>query len=55
MAFKIFCGIVAIVLMVVYSGAVVVKLREIPLGIVVLIGLVMMAWDLWDSMRERDD
>lgn len=55
MAFKIFCGIVAIAVMAVYTGAVVVKLRDIPLGVVILVGLGMMAWDLWDSMRDRED
>ncbi|MBI4194189.1 MAG: hypothetical protein HY526_03820 [Betaproteobacteria bacterium] len=55
MAFKILASIVAIGLMVVYNGAVVVKLKDIALGVVVLIGLVMMLWDLWESVRQEDE
>jgi hypothetical protein len=55
MIFKIFASIVAIGLMVIYTGAAVVKLQDVALGIVVLIGLGMMAWDLWESVRSKED
>lgn len=55
MAVKILCGIVAVVLMVGYMAVAVIKLKEIPLAIVGLIAIGMMAWDLWDSLKRKDD
>jgi len=55
MIFKIFASIVAVGLMVIYTGAAVVKLQDVALGIVVLIGLGLMAWDLWESVRSKED
>jgi hypothetical protein len=54
MAVKIFCGIIAMVLMIGYNAVAVIKLQETPLLIVVLIGIGMMAWDLWDSIKTED-
>ena len=55
MAFKIFAGIVAMLLAIAYLAAPVIKLKDVALGIVVLIGLAMMAVDLWQSMKSKDD
>ena len=55
MGIKIAAGLVAAVLMVGYLLAPVFKLREIELGIVILIGLAMMFVDLWQSMKSKDD
>jgi hypothetical protein len=55
MVVKILCGIVAVALMVSYIGVPVIKLKEIPLAIVGLICIVMMLWDLWDSLKEPED
>jgi hypothetical protein len=54
MAVKILCGIVALVLLIAFTGVAVVKLKDIPLTIVTLIGIGMMAWDLWDSIKKED-
>jgi hypothetical protein len=35
--------------------AAVVKLQDVALGIVVVIGLGLMAWDLWESVRSKED
>jgi len=55
MAVKILCGIVAVVLLVGYIAVPVFKLKEVPLAIVGLISVVMMAWDLWDSLKRKDE
>jgi hypothetical protein len=54
MAIKIFVTLVAVVLFVLYTGAFVVKLKDIPLGIVVLVGVTMMLVDAWQSLRAGD-
>jgi uncharacterized membrane protein YqjE len=55
MIFKYFVGLVAIALMLIYLVPPVIKLKEIELGIVILIGLAMMAVDLWQSFKSKDD
>jgi hypothetical protein len=52
---KIFAGVVAVILMIGYLAPVVVKLRDPALTIVVLIGVVMMIVDLWQSLQAKDD
>jgi hypothetical protein len=54
MAFKILAGIFAIALMVVYIGAIAVKLQDLPLYIVGLIGVAMAIVDLLQSLKEKD-
>lgn len=51
---KIFAGILSALLLIVFIGPVVVKLKDVALSIVVLIGLAMMLYDLWQSLREKD-
>ena len=55
MAFKIFAGIVAVTLLVVYIAAPVMKLKDVALGIVALIGIVLMLVDLWQSLQSKED
>ncbi|MGH8661176.1 MAG: hypothetical protein ACREUB_05365 [Burkholderiales bacterium] len=55
MAFKIFAGIVAMVLFAGFVIPYVLKMKDIALGIVVLVGLAMMARDLWDTFQEKDE
>ena len=55
MAIKIFAGIVAVVLFAGFVTPYVLKMKDIALGIVVLVGLVMMARDLWDTFQEKDE
>lgn len=55
MVLKVFSGIVAAALLMVFVGPVVVKLKDVALSIVVLIGLVMMLVDLWQSLQSKED
>ncbi len=55
MAFKIVAGIIALTLVIGYLAAPVLKLKDVPLAIVALIGVAMMLVDLWQSMQSKDD
>lgn len=55
MAVKIFSGIVASILLIAFLAPVVIKLKEVALGVVVIIGIALMAWDLWESLQSTDD
>ena len=55
MALKIFAGILAVALMLIYLAPVVLKLMQPALTIVVLIGIVMMLVDLWQSLQSKED
>jgi hypothetical protein len=55
MALKIFAGIVGIALLLAYVGPVVLKLKDIPLTIVAVLGIGMMLLDFWQSLRAKDD
>ena len=55
MAFKIFSAIVAVVLMIAFIAPVAVKLKDVPLMIVVGVGIVMMLVDLWQSLKSKED
>jgi hypothetical protein len=55
MAIKIVSAIIATILMLVFLAAPVVKLKEIDLGIVILVGFAMMAVDLWQSLKSGED
>lgn len=54
MAFKIFASVVAAALLIVFIAPVVVKLKEMSLIVVALIGLTMMVVDLWQSLKSND-
>ncbi len=54
MAFKILAGVFAIALMVVFIGAIAVKLKDPALYAVGFIGLAMAIVDLWQSLKEKD-
>ena len=55
MAARIFFGVIAVVLMAGYNLVVAIKLKELPLFIVILIGVGMMLWDLWDALKSKED
>jgi hypothetical protein len=54
MGLKIFAGIVAVVLMLAYLLPMVIKLKEVSLGVVILIALVMMLIDMRQSLKSND-
>lgn len=55
MEFKILASIVAAALLIIFIGPVVIKLKDIALSFVVLIGVSMMVIDIWHSLRSKDD
>ena len=55
MTSKIFAAIVAVILMLMYLGPVMLKLKEPVLVGVILIGIVLMLIDLWQSLRSKSD
>jgi hypothetical protein len=55
MNFNVLAGIVALVLMLGYLLPPVFKLKDVALGVVIILGLAMMAMDLWQSLKSKDD
>ena len=55
MPIKIFAAVVAVVLMLSFLAPPVLKLKDMELGAVILIGLVMMLADLWQSLQKKED
>ena len=55
MPIKIFAGLAAVVLVLSFLSPVVFKLKDIALGIVILIGIVLMLIDLWQSLQSKED
>jgi len=55
MNLKVLAGILSAALLIAFIGPVVIKLQDVALSIVVIIGLAMMLFDLWQSLREKDD
>lgn len=55
MSVKWFSAVVAVVLMLGYLAPIVFKLKEVALGVVMLIGAGMMLVDLWQSLQKREE
>jgi hypothetical protein len=55
MGVKVAAALVAVFLLGAYLLALVFKLKEVDLGIVVAAGLVLMLVDLWQSLKSKDD
>ena len=55
MPIKIIAGIVAVALMTAYLVPMVLKIKDISLAVVVLIGVAFMVIDLLHSLRKRED
>jgi len=55
MPVKIFAAVVAVVSMLCFLAPPVVKLKDIPLGVIILIGIAMMLVDLWQSLQSKED
>jgi hypothetical protein len=54
MAVKLVSAVIAVVLLVAYLIPLVSKLKDVALWSVVLLGLAMMAVDLWQSLQKPD-
>lgn len=55
MPIRIFAAVVAVVLMLAFLSPVVFKLKDIALGVIILIGIAMMLIDLGQSLKSKDD
>lgn len=55
MALKIIAGIIATILVLMFLAPPVLKLKDVALTAVILIGVVMMLVDLWQSLQSKDD
>ena len=55
MPIKIFAAAVAVALFLSFVSPVVFKLKDVALGVIILIGLAMMLVDLWQSLQSKDD
>jgi hypothetical protein len=51
---KVIFGLISMSLMTLFAGAIVVKIRDPALIVVVLIGLAMMVYDFIEFLREED-
>lgn len=54
MIVRIAAATLALVLVVAYLVPVVVKLKEVALGVLILVGLAMMVVDMWQTLRDKD-
>ena len=55
MPIKLFSAVVAVVLLLAFLLPLIIKLKLVALGVVVLIGIAMMAVDLLQSLRSQED
>jgi ABC-type uncharacterized transport system permease subunit len=55
MVLKIVAGIIAATLLVAFLAPPVLKLQDLALASVILIGVAMMLVDLWQSLQSKDD
>ena len=55
MAFKILAGLIAATLVIAFLAPPAIKLQDAALGGVILVGVVMMLVDLWQSIWSKDD
>jgi hypothetical protein len=55
MPIKIFAAVVAVALVLAFLSPVVFKLKDAALTVIVLIGVVMMLKDVWQSLQREDD
>jgi len=55
MIVKYVAALLAIILFIIFNAAIAVKMKDLALTIVILIGFVMMAADLYQSLKRKDD
>jgi hypothetical protein len=55
MALKIVAGIIAATLVIAFLAPPVLKLQDLALAVVIVIGVAMMLVDLWQSLQSKDD
>jgi hypothetical protein len=55
MIYKVIVGFVAAALLLIYVAPVVIRLNEVALWAISLLGVGMMLVDLWQSLRSKED
>lgn len=55
MALKIIAGVVGALALLIYMAPVVLRLKEVSLSVICIIGVGMMLVDLWQSLQSKDD
>lgn len=55
MPIKIVAAVIAVALFVSYVGAILVKMKDVALGAVILVGVAMMLIDVWQSVAGKED
>ena len=55
MPIRIVAAVIAVALLLVYVAPMVFKLKDLALGIVIVVGVVLMLVDLWHSLRSEED
>ena len=55
MIVKIVAAVAAVALMLAFLGPLMLKMKDLPLGIIMLIGIGMMLADLWQSLQSQED
>jgi hypothetical protein len=55
MPIKIIAAAIAVSLVLSFLSPVVLKLKDVALGIIILAGIVMMLLDLWQSLQSEED
>jgi len=55
MSVKLVAGIISAILLIGFLGSIAFKLKEVALGAVMLIGVVMMLVEFWESLQSKDD
>jgi uncharacterized membrane protein YwaF len=55
MVLKVITGIIAVLLLAGFAVPYLLKMKDLALGIVIVAGLGMMLWDLWESLQEKDE
>ena len=55
MTVRIVAGLIAIGLLLAYLAPMAFKMKNLPLGIVIVLGVVLMLVEMWHSLRESDE
>jgi hypothetical protein len=55
MPIKIFAAVVTVALVLTYLSPVVFKLKNVALSVIIVIGVVMMLIDLWQSLKGKEE
>jgi hypothetical protein len=55
MTVKLFAGIIAAILLIGFLGSIAFKLKEVSLTVVMLIGVVMMLVELWETLQGKEE